>query len=163
MDVIENYEIKLDELKKHFDSNDWETLSKEPNGIQQMLGISDAALERFYTIGCKLLEERRWEDARDVFRFLTLLNPFVHNFWMGLGIGEQTSGNYEQAGIAYVMGEATDPDDPVVHANAYQCYLALGDTVLAERSFKRALKSCERCGNEELRENLINYKANMAK
>lgn len=159
MTTIQDYEIKTDHLVELIKSGKWDEVSQKANGIQEALGISDDALIKYYEVASGLLRDRNWTDSRDAFMFLTFLNPFVHNFWMGLGISEQSQGKFEAALLAYLMGEMTDPKDPVVHANSFQCYLALGDTVSAAMSYQIALDSCDaKEGSEELKNNLINYR-----
>ncbi|MBA3958362.1 MAG: tetratricopeptide repeat protein [Parachlamydiaceae bacterium] len=163
METIENFRINPDKLQETIDAGQWDLLMTEENGVQKLLAISDETLQRYYEVSSQLLKENQWSQARDAFRFLTFLNPYVHSFWMGLGIAEQTQGNFEQAIIAYMLGEVTDPNDPIVHANALQCYVALGDKALAGRAYQIALDLCDSSeGYTELKENLLNYRRSVA-
>lgn len=163
MDTIEDYQLKVDELKLLLESNSWESFAKNPNGMQEILGITHDVLSRYFTVANHFLEEQNWINARDAFLFLTFLNPSIHTFWMGLGIAEQSQGQFEPALVAYLMGEVTDPNDPMVHANAYQCHEALGNRVMAIRSFQIALDSCDsREGYSALKDKLLNYRKQLA-
>lgn len=142
MEHINEFLIKSHKLNKIFDVDFFSAASKKGNAAQQLLGITDDILERYYLAALYLLSQKQWEAARDAFLFLTFLNPCEHNFWMGLGISEQWQRHYEAALLAYGMGESTDPQDPAVFANSFQCNAALGNRDAAARSLKQALECC---------------------
>jgi type III secretion system low calcium response chaperone LcrH/SycD len=156
MEKVDDFVINLENVERALGPNFHDKLAKEPNGMQQLFGISPEVLERYYSIASKLLEEKQWEKARDAFLFLLFLNPCIHNFWIGLGVAEQSQQNFKQALLAYMMAETTDSNDPVVYANAFQCHLALGSRKLAMFSFQMALDCCDsRPGNEEFKSKLF--------
>lgn len=156
MEKVEDFIIKVDCVEKALSPDFQETISKEANGMQQLFGVSSEVLERYYGIANRLLEERQWENSRDAFLFLLFMNPCVHNFWIGLGVAEQSQQHFEQALLAYLMAETTDPNDPVVHANSFQCHLALGNRKAAMQSFQMALDCCDSSpGGEEFKTKII--------
>lgn len=126
---------------------------------QKLLGVSDEVLEKYYQAAWQFLEEKNWFDAMDSFLFLSFLNPYIHAFWIGLGIAEQSQQKYKEALIAYTMAEATNPNDPVAFANAFQCGIAIGEHDYAHYSLKKAIACCE--GKEEfadLKQKLLQLK-----
>lgn len=156
MEKIEDFTINLENVEKALSSEIHENLGKEANGMQQFFGISREVLERYYGISNRFLEEQKWEHARDAFLFLIFLNPCIHNFWIGLGVAEQSQQHFEQALLAYMMAETTDPNDPVVYANSFQCHLALGSRRAAMQAYQMALDCCDSCpGGEELKTKII--------
>lgn len=122
--------------------------SKNPEETtpQELLGINQMVLEKYYKSAISFLSDRKWENARDAFTFLTFLNPYVHEFWVGLGIAEQSQSCFDKALQAYTLAEATDPEDPIPIANSFQCILALGENEYAQYTLEKALK---RCGEKE--------------
>lgn len=137
---LENYKIKWGEAVTSSDF--WDKMAQEGVWPQQQFNLSDELLAKYYEAATEFLEEKNWSEARDAFLFLAFLNPTYQNFWLGLGISEQTQAEFPSALAAYVMAEALDPENPVVHANAFQCHVAVGNHDLAERSYQRALEIC---------------------
>lgn len=118
-------------------------IDKGQGQMQALLDISDEVLERYYSVASNLIERQDWVKAIDAFLFLTFLNPYVHNFWICLGMAFQSTSEHDRAIMAYAMGEVTDPSDPVSYANAYQCHLALRDTISAEKCYEKAIELCQ--------------------
>lgn len=163
MDHINDYLIKAHKINKIFDVDFFTAASKKGNAAQQLLGISDDVLEKYYEVALHLLDQKKWDSARDAFLFLTFLNPCMHNFWMGLGIAEQWQRHYESALLAYSMAETTDPGDPAVYANEFQCNLALNAKEEASKSLKKALEICgENDDFANLKAQLLDYGKQLA-
>lgn len=116
---------------------------KDPSlTYQQKLGISNEVLADYYKVAAQLLEEKNWKDATDAFLFLTFLNPSFYEFWMGIGIAQQSQQKYDKALIAYIMAEAIEPKSPLPSANLFQCHLALGEQERAELDWHQAIDLC---------------------
>lgn len=163
MEKIEDYKLKLDQIDQIFNSDVEEKQAPSYDAMQKLFGISNEVLQKYYTVAVSFLEEKRWEDARDAFLFLTFLNSGIHNIWLGLGIAEQSLNQFETAIVAYLMAEATQPTDPVPHANTYQCLMALGNKELAEESYTKALECCgEAPEHADLKQRLIKYRAQIS-
>lgn len=96
--------------------------------FQEILGYDEAQMEKFYGAAYDLFQEGRYQDAADGFVFLTTLNPYVHNFWLGLGMSEQLNEEYESAIVAYGMATMTDMESPVPHYHTAKCHYLMGDT-----------------------------------
>jgi type III secretion system low calcium response chaperone LcrH/SycD len=143
MEKLDDFKISIDNLSKIFDTTNIKKANKKNSGlIQETFGISDAVLTRYYQVATHLIEEKKWDDARDAFLFLTFLNSMVHNFWIGLGAVEQSTHNYEKALSVYMMAELIDPENPVAYANSFQCSIAIGEIDYAERCWKKAFDCC---------------------
>lgn len=159
MATIKEYTIKPEHLVDYITKKSDEVTSPEDATGQKMLGISDEVLNVYYKTAWKFLEEGNWADARDAFLFLVFLNPFVHDFWTCLGIAEQSQSKFNEALVAYTMAEATNPDNPVPIANAFQCSSALGEEVYAKYALEKAI---EKCGDlpehKDLKEKLLKFR-----
>lgn len=137
-----DYKLKLDNLSKLVDPEFLKTLSEKDQSMQEFFGITDEILTEYYKIAASFLGEKDWPDARDAFRFLTFLNPKVHEFWVGLGLAEQRMERFEEASLSYLLAEAVDPMDPIPLANAVQCYKAQGENDLAKVYKEKAIEAC---------------------
>ena len=142
MKNLEDYRIKTDKLVKIGEENFLESFLSKPNGLQELFGLSDEVLNVYYNAALQMLEEKRWNDAADAFLFLSTLNPGVQSYWIGAGIAEQSQNNFGDALQYYVVAESIDPHDPVLHANAFQCNLALDDMETAKIFYFQALECC---------------------
>lgn len=141
---INDFLISSEYFSRAFDEDFIEEANNNNQGVMQAaLAVSDEVLERYYQAAAYLLEQRRWEDARDAFKFLTFLNPTVYNFWVGLGCAEQSMGHYDAAIVSYEMAKLTNPENPVPFANSYQCAIANGSTrEFAELCWQEAIALC---------------------
>jgi type III secretion system low calcium response chaperone LcrH/SycD len=144
MENLNDFKISTEDLPLLFDANFVKKATENGQGVvQAAFGVSDKTLERYYQAAAKLLEQHRWQDARDAFTFLTFLNAFVYNFWLGLGVSEQSMESYDRALIAYAMAELLDPQNPVPNANGFQCAIGLKNKELAEEFWKKAVEKCQ--------------------
>ena len=109
---------------------------------QQQYKVTDEVLKNYFTAATELFHENNYGDARDAFTFLTFLNPSYSEFWIGLGLAEQSFEKYESASVAYQVAEMLDPKDPIIHANLYTCFSELNQLGLAEQSFHKCVEAC---------------------
>lgn len=115
----------------------------EGKTFQELLGFSNDQMEQFYQGAYRIFEQKRWDDAADAFLFLTTLNPYVHTFWLGLGMAEQSKQEYEQALTAYSMAAMTDPESPVPHIHSCECHDMLKDIDKSIEAVEQAIKNSE--------------------
>lgn len=159
MPALEDYKIKTDHFFEVVTRRAVAALAEDAETNQSLLGVSDEAIEKYYEIARGLLDENNWFDARDAFLFLSFLNPLVHEYWVGLGIAEQSQSKFQQALMAYIMAEATNSENPVPPANAFQCAVALNELDFALYSLDKAITCCgDKPEFSELKEKLLSYK-----
>jgi tetratricopeptide (TPR) repeat protein len=121
----------------------------------EVLKISDSTVDKYYEICRNLLSEKRFEDAINAYAFLTFLTPVYSNFWLGLGIAEQSLQNYQETILAYAMAIATDPNNIPAYVNFAQCCIALGHKDVARQLCEKALELCpETADMKSERENI---------
>lgn len=112
----------------------------EGKTFQEILGYDQEAMDKFYEGAHQLYQKQDYQRAADAFVFLTTLNPYVHNYWLGLGMSEQLSHNFQGALLAYAMAILTDIENPTAHYHSGNCYLALNDRSSAAQSFDMAAR-----------------------
>lgn len=162
MEKLDDYLVTSKDVQKIFDVDFFMNKAAKTNAGQELLGISDEVLERYYLAASHLLEQKDWKKARDAFLFLTFLNPLLYNFWLGLGIAEQCQEHYEAALTAYIIAEAIDPSHPVAHANSFQCNAAIHEPKAAENSLQLALEACgDREEFSDLKNQLLAFEKQM--
>lgn len=131
----------LDALSKLNDPELIRRCVEEGKNFQEIMGYSDAQMYEFYGIAYKLLECHRYTEATDAFRFLTMLNPFSSDYWLGMGVCEQVNENYTQAIVAYSMALIGGSQKPIAHYRAAACHRALGDTRAALLALDKAIEA----------------------
>jgi type III secretion system low calcium response chaperone LcrH/SycD len=110
---------------------------------QEILGFKEETMAKFYRAAYKLFEHQRYTDAANAFLFLVTLNTYKHDYWLGLGMSAQLSGDYESAIDAYEMAAITDVDSPVPYFYLAKCLFAIHDRESALQALDLALEYAE--------------------
>jgi type III secretion system low calcium response chaperone LcrH/SycD len=108
--------------------------------LQEVKGLSDDDVEAIYSVGHSLYLAARYGEARPVFNWLVLLNPYKGKYWLGLAACQQVMKDYKAALTAYALAAMTSaPRDPVPHFHAGECSLALNNPADAAKAFAMAV------------------------
>lgn len=140
MEDITEFKIPEEALEKLKDPGILRRQLKEGKTFQDIIGYSVDVMEKFYQSACSLFERQEYKKAGDAFVFLTTMNPYVHNYWLGLGMSEQMNGSFQSALMAYAMAILTDVENPTAHYHSANCYKMLEDRENAEQSLEMALR-----------------------
>lgn len=143
MEHMEEYRIPEEAIERLRDPEVIRRQMEEGKTFQEIIGYSNQTMDKFYQIAHGLFQQQEYSQAADAFVFLTTLNPYTHNYWLGLGMSEQLSGSYQGALLAYAMAILTDIENPVAHYHSASCYRAVGDRRSALQSLKMALRCAE--------------------
>lgn len=161
MDIedMEEYRIPEEVIEKLRDPDIIRRQMKEGKTFQEILGYTPAMMEKFYQGAYNLFQMQEYQKAADAFVFLTTLNPYVHNYWLGLGMAEQLNGGYQGALLAYAMAILNDIGNPLPHYHSASCYRALQDNKSALQSLDMAI----RCANAQEQFTALREQAQAAK
>ncbi len=110
---------------------------------QQILEFSDETMAKFYKASYKLFEHKKYADAANAFLFLVTLNPFNHDYWLGLGMATQLQGDFESAIDAYEMAAMYEIENPVPYFYLAKCLFAMHDRESALQALDLALEYAE--------------------
>lgn len=110
---------------------------------QEILGFSDETMAKFYGAAYRLFEHRRYNDAANAFLFLATLNPYNHDYWVGMGMCSQLIKDYETAIDAYEMAAICRIDSPVPYFYLAKCLFALHDRDSALQALELAIEYSE--------------------
>jgi len=127
MDNMEEFHIPKEAYER---LNDPETVLKQiRDGVtfQEILGYDSSTMNKFYGAASRLFDLQEYRKSADSFSFLTTMNPYVHSYWVGLGMSEQLDGEYADALLAYAMAVLTDVENPIPHYHSATCYKELGE------------------------------------
>jgi type III secretion system low calcium response chaperone LcrH/SycD len=112
--------------------------------LQESFGVEKSEMELLYFEAYQAYQKDLFQEALELFRWLTILNPFEKKYWLGLGASQQLKTSYEPALKAYAIAYLLDCYDPFPHFHAFECYLALKDYPEAEKALLLAHeKACQ--------------------
>lgn len=110
-----------------------------PKDVQ---GIDDATMERLYAIAYNTFQAGKYDQARELFQYLTVTDYTKPKYWNGLGATAFSTKNWTEALNAYGMACQTAPKDPKPRLRAADCWLALGDVENALMGLDEAASLC---------------------
>ncbi len=142
MDHLEEFGIPEQVLSKLKDTNWVGEQLLAGYTFQEMLNFNDTTMNKFYAKARNLFQSQRYEEASDAFIFLTTLNPHHYAYWIGLGMSDHLSEEYESALIAYAMASLCDPENPFPHYHAAACYQLLNDRENALLALEMVIRCC---------------------
>ncbi len=105
----------------------------------EILEIADGDMHKFYQAAYKLLDGKRYVDAGNAFLFLVTLNPYSHDYWLGLGMAAQFCHDYEAAIDAYEMASMNEIESPIPYFYLAKCLFALHDRQATEMALDLSL------------------------
>ena len=150
--------VKFEEVSQEQLQNVINDVMTGQKTIQEVKGLSDEQMEAIYSMGYNLYQNAKYEDATQVFTWLTMLNPFQSKYWMGLGGALQMSKDFDWALQTYAMAAVVgEPRYPTPHLHAGECYMSKGDLDEAVKGFKMAMDFSE--GNDKYKKVHLKAKA----
>lgn len=100
--------------------------------LQDILGFSREKLGSLFDQAIALLQTSRFDEAIQGFSFLSRVNPYVSDFWVGLGLAREGNGDYKAALEDFYMAITMDPSRLESYLYAAECCLELGKISQAE-------------------------------
>jgi type III secretion system low calcium response chaperone LcrH/SycD len=107
---------------------------------QEILEIPIETMARFYKAACHLFENRHYADAANAFLFLVSLNAHNHDYWLGLGMATQMSGDFESAIDAYEMAAIYEVENPIPYFYLAKCLFAMHEKQSALQALEIAIQ-----------------------
>jgi type III secretion system low calcium response chaperone LcrH/SycD len=107
---------------------------------QEIMGFTDESLAKFYGAAYHLFENRHYADAANAFLFLVTLNPYNHDYWLGLGMATQMTGDFEAAIDSYEMAAVCEVENPVPYFYLAKCLFAMHDRESALQALNLAIE-----------------------
>ncbi|MDB6081814.1 MAG: scc3-C [Chlamydiia bacterium] len=140
---------------KGFDNTkDIELILSKRKLVQDLLGFSGEKLGMLFEKSIMLLQQNRNEEAVKAFELLTQFNPYVADFWLGLGIAKYVLEEYKPALLAILVAQTMDPSRAEPYLYAIDCCLELKDFQQAQsiidQGFKYAKKHVKQADSQLL-------------
>lgn len=154
LDELEEFKIPDEAVERLKDPEVIRSQIEDGKTFQEVLGYSAMQMEKFYQVGYNLFQQQEYNKATEAFVFLTTMNPYIFQYWLGLGMSEQMIGNYQGALLAYSMAIMNNVEDPKAHYYSAACYRSLNDKTSALQSLLLTIRLAE---EKEEHKNLYNY------
>lgn len=123
---------------------------EENRSLQEKIGLSWPFMDRAYQVAKKLQEEKRYEDAFHIFRFLRILNHLVFDYFI-----EEANCLFELKKInealeAYGMGLALQPENHYLIYKIGLCLFQLDDLESSQEAFDHCIESIQENKEHEM-------------
>jgi|GEM_PF-3558867 len=102
-----------------------DTVLHSGKSLQEAFFLSNETMSYFYQVGRRYIQEGDYEKAKSLFFLLSHLNGGVYEFWLGLAIAYQETGDIEHAIAAYKKSKNIRENDPTVELFLADCFLDL--------------------------------------
>lgn len=123
---------------------------------QELLGYDDNLMQLQYQKAYDFYQNADYHNASAAFSFLTMINPYQYDYWMGLGSSKQSERHFEEAIVSFTAAEAMNPEEPAPHLQLAQCFYALNVLEETTNQLKLAIKIAgERPEFQEIRKMAI--------
>ncbi len=121
-------------------------MKAENKTFHEVLGLSEAFLERLYAIAYTYYNQGKTREALHYFRLLTSMNAKCSKYHFGLGASFHQVNEFEAAASAFVIALSLDPTHPLPAYYAADSYLKINQLEPAKECLEIAL---EIAGDEE--------------
>lgn len=155
---LEEFNLSKDVVEKLKDPEYLRKELAEGKSFQEIFDYSEDTMKAFYNAAYTLFQRQAYAESADAFFFLTNLNPYVHAYWLGLGMSEHLNHDHSSALIAYGMAALTDPQNPLPHYHAGTCYRELQDMENALSSYDLAIAIAEEHNHDNLKQTAMSAK-----
>ncbi|MBB65011.1 MAG: hypothetical protein CMO81_08085 [Waddliaceae bacterium] len=113
--------------------------SKQPEESKASLpSISPPALDAIHALARHCHRQSDFSRATDLYRILTIADPFEKDYWLGLGKAQQDLEDFSSAIKAYASACLLELENPTPHFHAAECYLSLGKFQDAAKALRAA-------------------------
>lgn len=137
----------IDELAKGLEPEQAKKLEQFASKIigqgvtpKDAMGLDDQMVEGIYAQAYRLYNTGKYKEACQLFRLLIMLNGAEPKYSLGLAACYHMAKDYESAVAAYTSCGMIDPNNPIPHYHASDCYMQMGDKVSALIALEMAVK-----------------------
>jgi tetratricopeptide (TPR) repeat protein len=116
---------KKREFYKVDNTRDLDQILDNSKLVQDLLGFSRDNVATMFAQAIGFLQVNRVEEAIQAFSFLTRVNPYVADFWLGLGLGYTHHEEHSRAFDAFLMAITMDPTRIDIYGYAVDCCIEM--------------------------------------
>lgn len=111
--------------------------------LSDLLGFSPETMALMYKSAHHFFTEHQYEQALQSFLFLATLDPDNFDYWLGLGMSAQMTGDYEAGIDAYEMAAFIEVENPVSYFYLSKCFFSMHDHENAKQALEMAIEYAE--------------------
>ncbi len=111
---------------------------------QEMMSLSWKWMDRAYEIAKKLLEEKNFEEAEQLFFLLKTIQPTVFEYWLGEATCQHTMKKFQQALETYSLSLLLQPSNALLFFQIADCFKHCNE----EECYRQALDCCIKYAND---------------
>ncbi len=108
--------------------------------FKDQAGVTDQQVDNTYALAHYLYSQKKYTEAAEIFRTLTLLDPSSFKYQLGFAACHHFLGNYNLATMYYVIAGELAPDNPLPYFHAGDCCQKRGDPVSAVVCYRSTLE-----------------------
>jgi type III secretion system low calcium response chaperone LcrH/SycD len=97
------------------------TMMEQGKTFRDILQLTDTDIVNIYEIACQQYSKENYKNSRDLFVFLSTVDPESAPLWSGLAMCEQRLGHYDMATQLYAVAAELNPFDPTQYLYAANC------------------------------------------
>ena len=112
--------------------------------LQELCGLSQVFMNRAYEKAKNLSEEKRYEDAACVFKFLRNLNSDVFEYLVGEALALHKLGRFEEALETYSISLFYQPENPDIFFQMSDCLCSLDEIQAGIEALKTCIELSEK-------------------
>jgi tetratricopeptide (TPR) repeat protein len=112
--------------------------------LQQKCGLSWAFMDRAYATAKRLQDDKRLEDAANIFKFLRYVNSQVFEYWLGEGNALFDQGKFEESLDVYGRSLLLQPENPYIFYQIGSCCYHLGDIESSRSAFDLCIEVAQK-------------------
>ena len=152
--------IEKEEIQKQFSrafalfssGDKQEELEEGKVSLQEICEIRDEVLLWIYHIGHQHFIARRYEESLSLFFLLTLLNSFVCDYWLALGLTQKECRQEEEALYSLTIASQLRPEDPSILLHIAELSHAMGHVEQSRQELQKAGDLLKQGGDPAQRE-----------
>lgn len=112
---------------------------KDSASAKQAMGLTDALVENIYGQAYRLYNTGKYKDASHLFRLLMMLDPKQSKYTLGLAACFHMLKEFKNAIEIYTICGVMDPETPIPHYHASDCYIQMKDNISALIALEMAI------------------------
>lgn len=106
------------------------------------MGMSDSLVEGIYGHAYRLYNAGQYQEAQNLFRLLVMLNATEAKYILGSAACYHMTKDYANAAATYAIVSMADPNTPIPHYHAADCYLKMDLLGAAMNELESAVQLC---------------------
>jgi type III secretion system low calcium response chaperone LcrH/SycD len=95
--------------------------------LKEAVGMSDGLMEEVYGQAYRLYNSGNYQDGKELFRMLMVLNPMEPKYALGVAACDHMLKDYAKAIEGYTVCSMLEPSNPIPYYHASDCCIKMND------------------------------------